>query len=359
DLPTGRLVEPATQKPRDALWGAFCQWLLGQGIAVTELTEAPGTNDVDAVNCVLTRYGRELYRSGRPYSHYSELVNAYSARVPKLRRLLQLAWDLAFSWKRAEPGRHHIAMPWQILLALVTTAFLWGWPRTAGVLALTWGGLLRIGEALGAKRADLMLPTDVWDTIDFAFLTIREPKTRYSAARHQSVRIDQPDILKIVTLVFRGLRPFEKLWPSSGQTLRTRFRQLCGALKLPCGWSGATPGLELASLRAGGATWLLMQNEDSELVRRRGRWLTAKIMEIYIQEVSSIQFLPSLKQETKGLIQAALEAFSDVLRKVDFFVTTGILPQAWYKLFAARMIATTWVGGTGGAAGLNVPKHRH
>ncbi|OLQ11460.1 hypothetical protein AK812_SmicGene4704 [Symbiodinium microadriaticum] len=347
DLPAGRLVEASTQKQRDALWNAFSKWLEDQGISAEALVQPPGSSDVDSVNCILTRYGRELYRAGRPY--YSELINAYSSKVPKLRRLLQPAWDLAFSWKRAEPGRHHTAMPWQVLLGLVTTAFLWGWPRTAGLLALSWGGLLRIGEALAARRSDLMLPKDVWNTIDFAYLSIREPKTRYSAARHQSVRIDQPNVLRIVTAAFQALGPAEKLWPSSAQTLRTRFRQLCGALRLPWGSGSKTPGLELASLRAGGATWLLMADEDSELVRRRGRWLTSKIMEIYIQEVSSIQFLPSLNAETKRLVHAALEAHADVVHKVEFFTATGILPDMWYRLFSARTVAVDDTGVLGGA----------
>ncbi|CAE7549584.1 Mettl5, partial [Symbiodinium microadriaticum] len=318
--PASTLVEASTQKQRDALWCAFARWLSDQGISAEELTQPPGSSDVDSVNCILTR------------------------------RLLQPAWDLAFSWKRAEPGRHHTAMPWQVLLGLVTTALLWGWPRTAGLLALSWGGLLRIGEALAARRSDLMLPADVWNTIDFAYLSIREPKTRYSAARHQSVRIDQPNVLKIVTVAFQALGPAEKLWPSSAQTLRTRFRQLCNALRLPCGSSGKLPGLELASLRAGGATWLLMADEDSELVRRRGRWLTSKIMEIYIQEVSSIQFLPSLQAEPKRLVYAALEAHVDILRKAEFFIATGILPHLWYKLFAARTVAVDDAGTLGGAA---------
>ena len=350
DLPAGRLVEASTQKQRDALWNAFAKWLEDQGISAEALVQPPGSSDVDSVNCILTRYGRELYKAGRPYAHYSELINAYSSKVPKLRRLLQPAWDLAFSWKRAEPGRHHTAMPWQVLLGLVTTAFLWGWPRTAGLLALSWGGLLRIGEALAARRSDLMFPRDVWNTIDFAYLSIREPKTRYSAARHQSVRIDQPNVLRIVTVAFQALGPAEKLWPSSAQTLRTRFRQLCGALQqLPWGSGSKTPGSELASLRAGGATWLLMADEDSELVRRRGRWLTSKIMEIYIQEVSSIQFLPSLKAETKRLVRAALEAHEDVVRKAEFFTATGILPDMWYRLFSARTVAVDETGVLGGA----------
>ncbi|CAE7487524.1 unnamed protein product [Symbiodinium sp. KB8] len=277
------------QRNRDALWEVFLQWLDSAGIARELFTTSEGLRDIDSVNCVLARYGRDLYSGGRPYAHYSETLNALSARAPKVRRLLQPAWDLAFSWKREEPGRHHAALPWQVLLSLVAAAFTWGWPRVAAALALAWGGLLRIGEVLQAVRADLTLPHDVRGTVDYAYLTIRDPKTRYHGARHQAVRIDQPDLLAVVSTVYKTMGGSEKLWPWSGQTLRVRFRQLCSALGPPYNQRGKFPGLELSSLRAGGATWLLMQNEDSELVRHRGRWLSHRILEIYIREVSSIQ----------------------------------------------------------------------
>ena len=78
-----------------------------------------------------------------------------------------------------------MALPWQALLAIIATALIWGWPRTAGCIALTWGALLRIGETLAATRADLLLPGDVEDTCGYALLSIAEPKTRFKAARHQ------------------------------------------------------------------------------------------------------------------------------------------------------------------------------
>ena len=129
---------------------------------------------------MLAKYGRELYAGGRPYAHYSETLNALSARAPKVRRLLQPAWDIAFSWKREEPGRHHAALPWQVLVALIVAAFTWGWPRVAAALAIAWGGLLRIGEVLQAVRSDITLPGDVRHTVDYAYLTIRDPKNSFS-----------------------------------------------------------------------------------------------------------------------------------------------------------------------------------
>ena len=56
------------------------------------------------------------------------------------------------------------------------------------------------------------MPSDVDDSIDYALFSIDEPKTRFRAARHQSVKVDQPDLLKIIALGLRGLAPHERLW---------------------------------------------------------------------------------------------------------------------------------------------------
>ena len=338
-LPQGRPVEAKTQKLRDHLWQQFLDWLHQEGVDDALFLETAGLIDVDSVNAVLARYGRELYRSGRPYSQFSETLNAFSARVPKIRRVLQPAWDVAYAWRRVEPGQHHTAMPWQVLIACVSAALLWGWPRVAAILAMTWGGLLRIGEALSAVRRDLLLPEDVAHTTDFVLLSIKEPKTRFSAARHQAVKIDQPDLVKLITLGFQHLRPEEKLWNMSSQTLRTRFKQICNALEIPCEPKKGRLHLELSSLRAGGATWLMLTSDDSKLVRRRGRWLTPKIMEIYVQEVSALQFLPTLDQNARSKVFQALVTFPQLVATASFFASSGLPTTTWYNLLAAGMHA--------------------
>ena len=46
--------------------------------------------------------------------------------------------------------------------------------------------------------------------------------------------------------------------------------------------AGLTPG----SLRPGGAIWLYQETDNTELVRFRGRWLSSRMLEIYIQEIA-------------------------------------------------------------------------
>lgn len=94
-------------------------------------------------------------------------------------------------------------------------------------------------------------------------------------------KVDIPDLVEVIEIGFSGLHDFQKLWPMSGQTLRTRFKLLLTTLKLPTGQGVAGKPLDLGSLRPGGATWYLQTLEDGELVRRRGRWLSTKIMDVY------------------------------------------------------------------------------
>ena len=159
----------------------------------------------------------------------------------------------------------------------------------AGIFALSWGAILRIGEATSARRRALILPADVLYMHDYVLLSIREPKTRLRVARHQAAKLEHEDLIQVVCLAFGDLQQDEVLWPRSHQTLRRRLDSLLDRLGVrPAGGQRA---IDLGSFRPGGATHLLQISEDSELVRRRGRWASHKVMEIYLQEVAAVQFI--------------------------------------------------------------------
>ena len=94
----------------------------------------------------------------------------------------------------------------------------------------------------------------------------------------------------------------EPLWPYAPATLGRRFGQILKALGLVSA-SGA-PQFTLASLRPGRATHWLQITEDAEYVRRNGRWLSTRVLEIYLQETTSATFHDHISQEAKSRIQA-------------------------------------------------------
>ena len=338
-LQEGRPVLGVTNQHREFYIKQFEDWLVSQGIFLGYLL-ANHVTSIDLINELLVKFGRVLYAIGRPYNHYAETINTVAARKPIVRRQLQEAWNLAYAWVRDEPSVHHIALPWQILLAAISLCFTWGWIDLAGMLALSFGALLRVGEFTGAIRRDLLLPVDTGYTNQFALLSLREPKTRFTAARHQCAKLDVPDLLRVVHIAFSRLLPHQKLWPKSGQTLRTRFRQVMTELGVGPSVRLNGKSLDLGSLRPGGATWILQVTEDSEFLRRRGRWINSRVMEIYIQEISAFQFLAAVPSNAQLKIFSLCNFFPLALQGAEQFWESNIPYNVWYLLWRAQVTRT-------------------
>ena len=281
---------------------------------------------------VLVRFGKALYAAGRPYNHYLETINLVVSRKPLLRRMLQMAWDYAFSWVKQEPSAHHVAMPFQVLLGCISVAILWGWDKVAGALALMWGALLRAGEFLAAFRSQLSLPRDAQFSVNFALVSIPEPKTRLTAARHQVAKLDIPDLIGVVDMAFGSLKPEQKLWQGSGQTLRNRLKQILCALHLPVTKTLQLKPLDLGSLRSGGATWLISTTEQSDLVMRRGRWLNAKTMSIYLQESMAVLYLQKVPPCAKERVLLFAAHFPKLLTRATGFQKAKVPTSLWNNI---------------------------
>ena len=139
------------------------------------------------------------------------------------------------------------------------------------------GALLRPGEIFALTRKHLFLPADAIGFIDYALVSIEEPKSRFTNARRQTAKLDAPDLLDLVQFCFASLQPRQKLWPFSGQTFRTRFKSVLTSLRLPVETVQGLKALDPGSLRAGGATFLINSTENGELCRRRGgRWANSR-----------------------------------------------------------------------------------
>eukprot|EP00438_Fugacium_kawagutii_P015828 Skav211387 [mRNA] locus=scaffold2406:234258:241327:- [translate_table: standard] len=335
ELPLGRPVTEATTTLRTRYWQVFERWTAEEGYDLQWLLSNFHSN-MGEINAMLSAYGRVLYTKGKSYNMFAETINALSDHQPACRRLLQSAWDLAFAWTKAEPSQHHVAMPFQVVLAMIATALMWGWTRMAGCIALSFGALLRPGELLNACRLDLLLPSDVFQTAAYALLSIREPKSRFTHARHQSARLDAADLVEVAEIAFAKLDGGVKLWPYSGQTYRVRFRSILSALRLPTRAEAGLRVLDPGSLRSGGATWVMQTLEDADLCRRRGRWASHKMMEVYVQETMAVQYLRLISPEAKDVVFATAFAFRSILDQVKIFVQARVPEPAWFLLLSQK-----------------------
>ena len=333
NLAADRVVRHQTRENRGRVLLLFRSWLeVEQGVSWNSVFEKKPL-DAEEICKWLVRYGRELFAAGKSYSRYSETINAIGSSRPIVKRHLTEAWDLAFAWLQDEPHQHHPALPLSILVSIVTVCLLWGWPVEGAIFAMTWNGLLRIGEVLDACRRDLILPTDSAPGQSHVLLRIREPKTRGRGARHQSARIDPIDVVRLVSEVFRFHTPDEKLWAFSAATLRRRFVQVLSSIGLQTKVLGGTRPFDLGSLRPGGATHMLAVTEDAMLVQRRGRWVSMQVMNIYLQEVSVATCLPRLDPDVRGRIQRLCQIYPQVLEKSLEHLKYRIPTTAWNLLY--------------------------
>ena len=333
---TDRVMKPQTRKRRDNLLALFEKWCLNSGeVSIMTILGKDGV-DSEVVSQLLVKYGRALYYAGKPYGTFSETINAVASQRGSLRRQLGPAWDLAFCWVSDEPASHHPAMPRAVLLAISALGMLWAWPVESGIFLLAWTGLLRIGEVLGAYRRDLFLPRDSAPGSRGALLRINVPKTRGRAARHQSARIDQVDVVEYLEAVFGDYPPDRPIWSMSSTTLRKRLNMIQTALGLPTSKSHDSCPYDLGSFRPGGATDMIYRFEDSELVRRRGRWVSVKVLEIYLQEVSTATFHTRMSDEAKDKVQRLSDAFDDIRLQTQNFLHAKVPPIAWRHLWSTQ-----------------------
>eukprot|EP00438_Fugacium_kawagutii_P018831 Skav221701 [mRNA] locus=scaffold1494:459337:464550:+ [translate_table: standard] len=328
-----RVVRPQTRTRRDKLLEQFDAWLQENAqVTLEALLTAPKIQP-EQVAEYLVEYGKQLFYGGKPYGRFAETINGIASRKPVFKRQLVSAWDLAFSWVADEPARHHPAMPLSVVLAFASLSFLWGWPVEGAIFLLTWTGLLRIGEVFAARRRDLILPQDGAPGTRFALLQIQQPKTRGVSAKHQAARIDPEDVVALLTAVFKKLPPNDHLWKFSPSTLRKRFSTLMQALGLPTQRGGDTTPHDLASLRPGGATYLLHRFEDADLVRRRGRWVSVRVLEIYLQEIQAVTYQARMSAQAQQRVADLARSFPEIAEKTIFLLDAAIPCTAWPMLW--------------------------
>lgn len=320
DLTASRAVRKETLAGREKLIFAFQVWLKHEhSISLTGiLSQKPP--DAESINRLLVAYGKDLFWAGKAMLGTLKPINAVASARPIIRRSLAESWDLAFAWLADESHQHHPALPVLVLLGMLTIALT--------IEALCWAGVLRIGEVSLVRRSDLVFPSDA--APGFILLRTRAPKTRGRSAQYQTARVDPADFVLLILKVFQHLSRNQPLWPFSAATLRKRFDALLKALRLPTEICGGQAPFTRRS------THLLFQTEDSELTRRRGRWLSLRTMEIYLQEVLVATYVKKLPDESQCLIQKFASGFPLVLSKAVRFLDAGIPHQVWYYLFQRR-----------------------
>ena len=74
---------------------------------------------------------------------------------------------------------------------------------------------------------------------------------------------------------------------------------------------------------------MMMVSDNVEMIRRRGRWVSMKVMEIYVQEVSAVQFIPSLPPHVKKQVIEGATIFPWILSQAQILDRINIPLPVW------------------------------
>ena len=159
--------------------------------------------------------------------------------------------------------------------------------------------MLRPFEFLRLRASDILVPSTSLTLASAAFVYVGAPKMRRLGARREHARVDEPEVVELLEAYLPLLSPEAPVFPGGSAMFRKQLAALMSFFGIP---SVEPDGITPASLRPGGATYLYRCTDSPEKVRYRGRWMSARMLEIYIQETAASRLLTGLSSEQRARI---------------------------------------------------------
>lgn len=248
----------------------------------------------------LCAYIETLWESGDPRGYATDCLSGLQHFCPQLRQRLPGAWRLVSAWQkhelpcRATPASADVTLAWAGALTLR------GAPWAALATMLGFHCLLRTGELAAIQCKDFVVGSHA------IILHLPHTKSGQRFGCTESVVIDDPGLIKLVTCFVQQHQPGDVLCPSPA-LFRTLFNQAVADVRLPdMPWKPY-------SLRRGGATALFKQSGSLDATCVRGRWANMRTCRIYIndalQELAAVRITPAQRQRLQtfgNAIRAAL-----------------------------------------------------
>lgn len=255
--------------------------------------------DANRANTALIEFIQHTYEIRRPLWLATHAVLAVQTVNRELKGHLRPAWDSIQSWRLTRPVQSRTPLPEFVMKALcyfgvmqamyydTNRALVW-FPFSVN-LRFAFYALFRPREMFMLVRCCLKLPfRSLLGGGRVAVATILDPKNRAFMGRLQVRMVRDFAAIAWMEWYVEGMSPSAPLWPFSDHIFRVCLQtslEHFGLEKL---------GITVASLRAGGATWLLEQGTPLSNIRFAGSWASERAMSCYLQEAESASVLLSM-----------------------------------------------------------------
>ena len=244
---------------------------------------------------------------------------------PRLRKKLQNTWTALRSWEEQLPSGYRPPLPPALLAALVCQSCVRAqqadnskerhlWFALTTLTLAGFFGLLRPGEMFQLTAGDVVPANSLALASSFAVIRINRPKNARQMGAQQYVEVRHPDAINWLSwLKTQRGKDEQALWPSTAHTFRKMFKKLCHSLRLE------RLRFSPASLRAGGATWMVDSGFEINRIRFWGRWANLRSLEHYIQVARAQQISLDLPPATVQCLKRLLMKYGFMLSLPEFF----------------------------------------
>ena len=304
------LVGAKTAKLETKLWEGFLSWVredcddeCAQLLTCSSATVAP----------LLQLYGDFLFKQGATLSDFRHLVAFALRKFPDFKVHAKVCWDFITRWELLEPLVHRLPLPWAACRAMASLALGWKWVRFALVLLIAFRGILRVGEVLKARRADLVLPSDLLsEKLDRMYLRIKDPKSkRRGGGKEQHTTIVDLDLVSACDRVFSKFDADTLLFPYSPHTFRRRWDDILKALGIQNDL-GLTPGC----IRGGAAVHAYQTGVPVQDLMWQMRIQHMATLHHYLQEMAAEAVLGKLSETTRRTVRVAASMLTPLLTTI-------------------------------------------
>ena len=293
----------------------FLEWCSGfiSTISVSELFDAVPSFLGVCLRC----YGDLQYQRRGSLANFRHLVLSCQRWKPASRAYSYTAWDLVKRWEVQEPVTHRPPIPYGVVTAMISVAWMHKWYSWVGVTVLAFFGGGRVGEILRCRRADLILPSDTCgEGVTACFLELQKFKSLYrQPAKIQHMKINDATGVKLLEKIYSGVDSQQPLFFGSASQFRRRWDFLLATFKI-------SPTLRLTpgGLRGGFAVFSYRQERMISQIQWDMRLRHIGTLESYLQETGTLTIYSRLSPESREQLKCAALLFP--------FLTAREIPRA-------------------------------
>ena len=286
---------------------ALVQFCHNRGVSPAEVLSSPGL-----ANRALVDFVQYLHDTRKPLWLATHAVLSVQTANRFMRGLLRPAWDSISSWKLSIPVKSRTPMDCSIMKAVfyfaICQAMMFDisrrqiWLSFALCIRLGFFALLRPKEWFNLRRSHMKIPLGTLLSGRLvAVLTILDPKNRAFMGRLQVRLVKDRGTVLWLKWFAESMAPNDLVWPYCRQTFMRCFKDAIGFFQLE------HLNLSPASMRAGGATFMLEQGYDPSSIKFAGSWASDKALACYLQEAEAASTLLSLSLSEQRRLEHVLQ----------------------------------------------------